>query len=196
MITAEMVKELRERTGAGMMDCKKVLVENNGDMEKSIIALREKGLASAAKKSGRSTKEGLINSYIHSNGKIGVLVEINCETDFVARNDKFQQLVKDISMHIAAMNPKYITADEISEDIKKQEMDIYRAQAKESGKPGHVVEKMIEGRYKKFCDEVCLLSQPYVKNPDQTIKEYINENILVIGENISVRRFIRWQLGE
>lgn len=195
-VTSEMVRDLREKTGAGMMDCKKALVEANGDMEKAITWLREKGLASAAKKSGRITKEGLVSSYIHSNGKIGVLIEVNCETDFVARNEKFQGMVRDIAMHVAAMNPRYVSSEEISEDVKKAELAIYRKQAEESGKPANVIEKMVEGRYKKFCDEVCLLTQPFVKNPDQTIQAYVNENISVLGENMSVRRFIRWQLGE
>lgn len=195
-VTSEMVRDLREKTGAGMMDCKKALVEANGDMEKAITWLREKGLASAAKKSGRITKEGLVSSYIHSNGKIGVLIEVNCETDFVARNEKFQGMVRDIAMHVAAMNPRYVSSEEIAEDVKKAELAIYRKQAEESGKPANVIEKMVEGRYKKFCDEVCLLTQPFVKNPDQTIQGYVNENISVLGENMSVRRFIRWQLGE
>ena len=195
-VTSEMVKELREKTGAGMMDCKKALVEANGNMEKAITWLREKGLASAAKKSGRTTKEGLVTSYIHSNGKIGVLVEVNCETDFVARNEKFQNMVKDIAMHVAAMSPRYVSADEIPEELKASEYSIYRKQAEESGKPANVVEKMVEGRFKKFSDEICLLCQPFVKNPDQTIQQYVNETISVLGENMSVRRFIRWQLGE
>jgi len=195
-VTSEMVKELREKTGAGMMDCKKALVEANGNLDKAVTWLREKGLASAAKKSGRITKEGLVSSYIHSNGKIGVMIEVNCETDFVARNEKFQTMVKDIAMHVAAMNPRFLNSDEISEDVKKTELDIYRKQAAESGKPANVIEKMVEGRYKKFCDEFCLLTQPFVKKPEQTIQDYVNENISVLGENMSVRRFIRWQLGE
>ncbi|MCX6112891.1 MAG: translation elongation factor Ts [Proteobacteria bacterium] len=195
-VTSEMVRELREKTGAGMMDCKKALIDANGNMDKAIVWLREKGLASASKKSGRITKEGLVSSYIHSNGKIGVLVEVNCETDFVARNEKFQNMVKDIAMHVAAMNPRFLSADEISEDVKKAELEIYRKQAAESGKPANVIEKMVEGRFKKFCDEFCLLTQPFVKKPEQTIQEYVKENISVLGENMSVRRFIRWQLGE
>ncbi|MEI6093188.1 MAG: translation elongation factor Ts [bacterium] len=194
--TSEMVKELREKTGSGMMDCKKALVEAGGNIDKAVTWLREKGLASAAKKSGRTTKEGLVSSYIHSNGKIGVLIEVNCETDFVARNEKFQTMVRDIAMHIAAMNPRYVSSDEIAEDVKQAELDIYRKQAADSGKPANVIEKMVEGRYKKFCDEVSLLSQPFVKNPELTIQAYVNESISVLGENMSVKRFIRWQLGE
>lgn len=195
-VSAQMVKELRERTGAGMMDCKKALVETDGNIDKAIVALREKGLAKAAKKSGREANEGAVSAYIHGNGRIGVMIEVNCETDFVSKNEKFQSFVRDIAMHIAAMNPKFLSSDDVSEDVKKQEMDIYRNQAKESGKPDNIIEKMVEGRYKKFCNEVCLLNQAYVKNPDQTIQEYINENVLVLGENISVKRFIRWELGE
>ena len=195
-VTGEMIKELRERTSAGMMDCKKALVESSGNMDKAITFLRKKGLASAAKKSGRTTKEGVVCSYIHSNGRIGVMLEVNCETDFVARNEKFQQLVKDIAMHIAAMNPHYVNDKEITDDIKEAELEIFRKQAEESGKPTNVIEKIVEGKYKKFCDEVCLLTQHYVKNPEQTVHDYIKENIAILGENISVRRFIRWQLGE
>lgn len=195
-VSGEQVRELREKTGAGMLECKKALVSTSGDVEKAIVLLREKGLASAEKKSGRATKEGVVNAYIHGNGRIGVLIEVNCETDFVSRNEKFQQMVRDIAMHVAAMNPRFVSSDQIPEEIKTSEMDIYKAQAKDSGKPANIIEKMVEGRYKKFCDEVCLLSQPFVKNPDQTISDFIKENISVIGENISVRRFVRWQLGE
>ena len=195
-VTGEMVRELREKTGAGMMDCKKALVEADGNVDKAIVWLREKGLATAAKKSGRITKEGLISSYIHSNCKIGVMIEVNCETDFVAKNEKLQTMVKDIAMHIAAMNPKYVSNEEIDEEVKKAEMDIYRKQVADSGKPANVVEKIVEGKLKKFCNEVCLLTQPFVKNPDQTIQALVNEHIAVLGENMSVRRFVRWQLGE
>ena len=195
-VSSELVRELREKTGSGMLECKKALVKAEGDIEKAIVLLREKGLATAEKKSGRATKEGLVNSYIHGNGRIGVLIEVNCETDFVSRNEKFQQMVKDIAMHIAALNPQYVSSDEIPQEVKESEMAIYKTQAAESGKPANIIEKMVEGRYKKFCDEVCLLSQPYVKNPEKTILDYVKENISVIGENISVRRFVRWQLGE
>ena len=195
-ISSELVRDLREKTGAGMMDCKNALVSANGDINKAIVFLREKGLASAEKKSSRSTKEGLVSSYIHGNGKIGVMIEVNCETDFVAKNEKFQTMVKDIAMHVAAMNPRYVREDEIPEDVKLSEMEIYRKQTEGSGKPANVIEKIVEGRYKKFCEEVCLLSQPFVKESDKKINDYIKENISVIGENISVKRFVRWQLGE
>jgi len=195
-VSSESVRELREKTGAGMLDCKKALVQAAGDIEKAVVFLREKGLASAEKKSGRATKEGLVNAYIHGNGRIGVLIEVNCETDFVSRNEKFQQMVKDIAMHVAALNPRFVSSEEIPQEVKDSEMAIYRTQATESGKPANIVEKMVEGRYKKFCEEVCLLSQPYVKKPEQTVLDYVKENISVIGENISVRRFVRWQLGE
>ncbi len=195
-INSELVRDLREKTGAGMMDCKNALVASSGDISKAIVFLREKGLASAEKKSSRATKEGVVSSYIHGNGRIGVMIEVNCETDFVAKNEKFQQLVKDIAMHVAAMNPRYVREDEISEDVKKSEMEIYKKQTEGSGKPANVVEKIIEGRYKKFCEEFCLLNQQYVKSPDKSINDYIKENISVIGENISVKRFVRWQLGE
>jgi len=195
-VSSELVRELREKTGAGMLDCKKALVAAQGNVEKAIVLIREKGLASAEKKASRATKEGLVNAYIHGNGRIGVLIEVNCETDFVSRNEKFQQMVKDIAMHVAALNPRYVSSDEIPQDVKDTEMEIYKKQAAESGKPANVLDKIVDGRYKKFCDEVCLLSQPYVKNPDQTVLDYVKENISVIGENISVRRFVRWQLGE
>jgi len=195
-ISSDLVREIREKTGAGMLDCKKALVQANGDMNKAITLLREKGLASAEKKSGRITKEGLVHSYIHSNGKIGVLIEVNCETDFVARNEKFQQLVKDIAMHVAAMNPRFLSDADISDDVKAAELAIYKKQAAESGKPANVLDKIVDGRYKKFCDEVCLLNQAYVKDPNKKVIDYVKETIAVLGENISVRRFVRWQLGE
>ncbi len=195
-ISSEQVRELREKTGAGMMDCKKALVESSGNIDKAIVFLREKGLASAEKKSARATKEGVVSSYIHGNGRIGVMIEVNCETDFVARNEKFQSFVKDVAMHVAAMSPRYVREEDIPEDVKKSEMEIYKKQTEGSGKPANVIEKIVEGRFKKFCEEVCLLNQPYVKNPDQKIQDYIKENISVIGENISVKRFVRWQLGE
>ena len=195
-ISAGLVKELREKTAAGMMDCKKALTEANGNIEKAIIVLREKGLASASKKSGRATSEGVVNSYIHAGGKIGVLLEVNCETDFVAKNDQFQNFVRDLAMHVAAMNPKYLNSEEIPNEAKETELDIYRTQAKESGKPDNIVEKIIIGRYQKYCKEVCMLEQPYVKDPDKSIDEYVKENITKLGENITIRRFVRWQLGE
>lgn len=191
-----MVKELRERTGAGMMDCKKALTETNGDMEKAVDSLREKGLAAAAKKASRIASEGLVESYIHGAGRIGVLVEVNCETDFVAKTDDFKSLVRDIAMQIAAANPGYVTREEVPEEILNHEREILRAQALNEGKPANIVEKMIEGRLKKFYQENCLLEQAFIKDPDKTITQLITERVSKIGENISVRRFTRYQLGE
>ncbi|CQR71517.1 Elongation factor Ts [Sporomusa ovata DSM 2662] len=196
MITAGMVKELRERTGAGMMDCKKALSETNGDMEKAVDSLREKGLAAAAKKASRIASEGLVESYIHGAGRIGVLVEVNCETDFVAKTDDFKSLVRDIAMQIAAANPGYVSREEVPEEILNHEREILRAQALNEGKPANIVEKMIEGRLKKFYQENCLLEQAFIKDPDKTITQLITERVSKIGENISVRRFTRYQLGE
>ncbi|MCR6544697.1 translation elongation factor Ts [Dehalobacterium formicoaceticum] len=196
MITAAMVKELRERTSAGMMDCKKALGETNGDMDKAIEFLREKGLASAAKKAGRIAAEGLVESYIHGGGRIGVLVEVNCETDFVAKNDDFRQLCKDIAMQIAASKPEFINREEISAEVIEKEKEIIRAQALNEGKPEKVVDKMVEGRIEKYYKEVCLLEQAFIKDPDLTVLDLINENISKIGENISVRRFVRFQVAE
>ena len=196
MITAEMVKTLREMTGAGMMDCKKALGETNGDMEKAVDFLREKGLAAAAKKSGRIATEGLVESYIHAGGRIGVLVEVNCETDFVAKNADFQALVKDIAMQIAAANPLYVRREEVPAEIIEHEREILRAQAINEGKPANIAEKMVEGRVEKYYKEVCLLDQIYIKDGDLTISDIIKANIAKIGENISVRRFVRYQLGE
>ncbi|SDD45393.1 translation elongation factor Ts [Sporomusa acidovorans] len=196
MITAGMVKELRERTGAGMMDCKKALTESNGDMEKAVDYLREKGLAAAAKKASRIASEGLVESYIHGGGRIGVLLEVNCETDFVAKTDDFKSLVRDIAMQIAAANPSYVSREEVPEEILNHEREILRAQALNEGKPANIVEKMIEGRLKKFYQEACLLEQTFIKDPDKTITQLITERIAKIGENISIRRFTRYQLGE
>lgn len=196
MITAGMVKELRERTGAGMMDCKKALNETNGDMEKAVDFLREKGLAAAAKKASRIASEGLVEAYIHGAGRIGVLLEVNCETDFVAKTDDFKSLVKDIAMQIAAANPSYVSREEVSEEILNHEREILRAQALNEGKPANIVEKMIEGRLKKFYQETCLLEQAFIKDPDKTITQLITERVAKIGENISVRRFTRYHLGE
>lgn len=195
-VSAAVVKELRERTGAGMMDCKKALVETNGDIEKAIEYLREKGLAAAAKKTSRIAAEGVVESYIHMGGKIGVLVEVNCETDFVAKTDKFKDLVKDIAMQIAAANPSYIRAEEVDPSEINKEKDILKAQALNEGKPEQVVEKMVEGRIKKYYKEICLLDQAFVKDPDKTVQEMINEAIAEIGENIQIRRFVRYQMGE
>lgn len=196
MITAGMVKELRERTGAGMMDCKKALNETNGDMDKAVDFLREKGLAAAAKKASRIATEGLVEAYIHGAGRIGVLVEVNCETDFVAKTDDFKSLVKDIAMQIAAANPSYVSREEVPEEVLNHEREILRAQALNEGKPANIVEKMIEGRLKKFYQEACLLEQTFIKDPDKTITQLITERVAKIGENISVRRFTRYQLGE
>lgn len=196
MASAQQVKELREKTGAGMMDCKKALVSCNDDMEKAIDFLREKGLASASKKAGRIAAEGVVESYIHLGGKIGVLVEVNCETDFVAKNDDFKGFVKDIAMHIAASNPLYVSQEEVPSDLVEKEKSILKAQALNEGKPEKIVEKMVEGRIKKYFEEICLLDQHFVKDPDMTISQLVNEKISKIGENIKIRRFIRYQMGE
>lgn len=195
-ISAQMVKELRERTGAGMMDCKSALMEANGDMEKAIEILRKKGLAKAAKKAGRETKEGLIISYVHHNGKLGVLVELNCETDFVARTDEFKELGNKIAMHIAAMAPKWVKREDVPAEIIEKEKEIYREQLKDSGKPAHVIEKIIEGKLESFFQENCLLEQKYALDQTITIKEMIQQAIAKIGENIQVSRFVRLMVGE
>lgn len=196
MITAGMVKELRESTGAGMMDCKKALTETNGDMDKAVDFLREKGLAAAAKKAGRVAAEGLVESYIHGGGRIGVLLEINCETDFVAKTDGFKALARDIAMQIAAANPSYVSRSEVPASVLEHEREVLRAQALNEGKPANIVEKMIEGRVEKYYKEVCLLEQVFIKDTDKTVTQLINESISKIGENINIRRFTRYQLGE
>jgi elongation factor Ts len=195
-ISASMVKELREKTGVGMMDCKKALKECDGDIEKSIDYLRKKGIATAQKRGGRSTSEGQVQSYIHAGGKIGVMVEINCETDFTGKNDDFTEFAKNVAMHIAASNPISIDRDGISPDILEKEKEIYATQAKESGKPEKVIEKIVEGKINKFYAESTLLEQQYVKNPDITVKDLLNEMIAKTGENIIISRFARYQLGE
>lgn len=195
-VTAAMVKELREKSGAGMMDCKKALVETNGDIEKAMEYLREKGLAAAQKKSSRIAAEGIVESYIHLGGKIGVLVEVNCETDFVAKTDEFKQLVRDIAMQIAASNPSYIRVEEVNPEEIAKEKEILKAQALNEGKPEQVVDKMVEGRIKKYYQEICLLEQDFVKDPSKTVNQMITEAISEIGENIQVRRFTRYQMGE
>ena len=195
-ITAALVKELRERTGAGMMDCKKALSATDGDLEKAIDFLREKGLAAAAKKAGRVAAEGLVEAYIHGGGRIGVLVEVNCETDFVAKTDAFKELVKDIAMHIAATNPSYLKREEVPTAELEHEQAVLAEQARNEGKPEKVIEKMVAGRIEKYYKEVCLMEQPFVKDPDKTISDLITESIAKIGENISIRRFTRYQLGE
>ena len=191
-----MVKQLREKTGAGMMDCKKALSEVNGDIEKAIEHLRKKGLATAKKRAGRALSEGIIQSYIHMNSKLGVLVEVNCETDFVAKNEDFQEFTKNIAMHIAATNPLGIAAEDISPEIIEKEKEIYRAQALEMGKPENVVDKIVEGKLNKFYEENCLLNQPYVRDTDISVADLLNELIAKIGENISIKRFVRYQIGE
>lgn len=195
-ITAALVKKLRERTGAGMMDCKKALAATEGDMDKAIDFLREKGLAAAAKKAGRIAAEGLVESYIHGGGRIGVLVEVNCETDFVAKTDAFKSLVKDIAMHIAAANPSYLRREEVPAAELEHEKMVLSEQARNEGKPEKIIEKMVTGRIEKYYKEVCLLEQPFVKDPDKTISDLITESIAKIGENIAIRRFTRYQLGE
>jgi elongation factor Ts len=195
-ITAQMVKELRERTSAPMMDCKAALTETQGDMEKAIDFLRKKGLASAAKKAGRVAAEGAVGSYIHGAGKLGVLVEVNCETDFVARTDEFQELIRDIAMHIAAAEPRFVRREEVTEEVLDREKEIFRDQATASGKPANVVEKIVQGKMEKYFSEYVLLEQPFVKDSDKTVGQLITEKIAKIGENIQVRRFVRFKLGE
>lgn len=194
--TAQDVKTLRERTGAGMMDCKKALTESNGDFDKAIDYLREKGIAKAAKKAGRIAAEGIVDSYIHMNGTIGVLLEVNCETDFVARGEQFRNLVHDIALHIAAQKPEYLVPEEVPAEVLEHEKEILRAQAKEEGKPEAIIERMVEGRIKSFYEESCLLKQKFVKDPSKTIEQIILEATAQIGEKISVRRFVRYEMGE
>ena len=196
MISASDVKQLREKTGAGMMDCKHALTEANGAMEKAIKILREKGLASAAKKAGRIAAEGIVDSYIHLGGKIGVLVEVNCETDFVAKTPVFRQLVKDIAMQIAAANPLYLEPADVPAEVLEKEKEILRAQALNEGKPEKIIDKMVEGRLQKYYKEFCLLEQAFVKDPEKTIRDLVNEKIAEIGEKISIRRFVRYEMGE
>ena len=195
-VTAAMVKELRERTGAGMLDCKKMLVEADGNMDKAIELLREKGLAAAAKKAGRIAAEGLVDSYIHMGGKIGVLLEVNCETDFVANTDKFRALCHDIAMHIAAAKPEFLNREDVPTENLEKEKEILRIQALNEGKPEKIVDRMVEGRIEKYYKEVCLMDQQFVKDPEKTIKDLISEATVSIGEKISVRRFVRFERGE
>lgn len=195
-ITAAMVKELREMTGAGMMDCKKALQATDGDLDKAVDELRTKGLAKAAKKAGRVASEGTVISYIHGGGRIGVLVEVNCETDFVAKTNEFKGLAYDIAMQIAASNPEYISREQVPAETIEHEKEVLKAQAREEGKPEKVIEKMVEGRLDKFFKDACLLEQPFIKDPDKTVMVIIQEQIARIGENINVRRFARYQLGE
>jgi elongation factor Ts len=195
-VTATMIKDLRERTGAGMADCKKALTEVGGDMDKAIDYLRAKGLAKAAKKAGREATEGAIVSYIHGAGRIGVLLEVNCETDFVARNEDFQAFTRDIAMQIAAMNPQFVRKEEVAADVQSREREVLLAKAKESGKPEAVIQKMVDGQISKWMKEICLLDQSFVKDPDKTIDQLQQELIAKIGENIKIRRFVRFELGE
>ncbi|BCS99246.1 elongation factor Ts [Desulfoluna limicola] len=195
-ISAAMVKELREKTGSGIMDCKKALKESDGDVAQALDFLRKKGLAAAAKRSARATSEGTVMSYIHMGGKIGVMLEVNCETDFVAKNDDFQAFARDVAMHIAAVNPAGLAPEDIPEEVVAKEREIYRERALEQGKPENIVDKIVEGQVQKFYKDSCLMSQAYVKNPQITIEDYTKEVIGKMGENIRVRRFVRYQLGE
>jgi elongation factor Ts len=193
-VSPTLVKQLREKTNAGMMDCKKALVEAGGDLEKAEDILRKKGIASASKKASRSVKEGVVASYIHLQGKVGVLVEVNCETDFVAKNDIFREFVKDLTLHIAAAHPVYVVRDEVPAAVIEREREIYREQVK--GKPANVVEKIVDGKLEKFYGSVCLVDQAFIKNPDQTIKDLVSSKIAELGENIVIRRFARYAVGE
>ena len=194
-ITAEMVKELREKTGAGVMDCKKALAESEGDLERAIDYLRQKGLSDAAKRTGRTASEGVIASYIHPGGRLGVLVEINCESDFVARTEEFQSFVKDLAMHVAAANPLYLRREDVPEDVIAHEKRIYAAQAQEERKPERIIERIVQGKLEKFFQNGCLLEQPFVKDPDISVNQLVSSKIAKLGENIVVRRFQRYQLG-
>lgn len=194
-ITSQMVKELRDKTNAGMMDCKKALVENDGDMEKSIDFLRQKGLAVAAKRADRATSDGIVQTYIHAGGKLGVMVEVGCETDFVAKTDSFIEFAKDVAMHIAAASPVSIKREEVPADLLARETEIYSKQALDSGKPEKIIEKIVAGKLDKFYSEICLMEQKFVKNPDISIQDLLNEIVASLGENISVKRFARFQIG-
>ena len=195
-VSAVAVKNLRDKTGAGMMDCKKALAESGGDLDKAVDYLRQKGLAAASKKASRTASDGAIGAYVHPGGKIGVLVELNCETDFVARTPEFQNLLKDIAMQIAAANPRYIRPEEVPTGALEKEREIYRRQALESGKPEKLVEKIVDGKIDRFYSEVCLLEQSFIKNPDQKVADILTEAVARLGENIQVKRFSRYQLGE
>ncbi len=195
-ITPAMIKELREKTGVGIMDCKEALVASDGDVDKALDHLRKKGLAQAAKKASRAASEGLVSSYIHGGGKIGVLVEVNCETDFVAKTDVFQEFVKNICMQIAASNPQYVTVEDVSEEVVRKEKDIYREQALNSGKPEKVIDKIVEGKLAKFYEETCLTEQDYIRDQEKKVKDVIADTVAKLGENIVVRRFARFVIGE
>jgi elongation factor Ts len=194
-IDAKLVKELREKSGAPMGDCLKALQESHGDIEAGFVVLRKRGMASAQKKAARSTNEGTVGTYIHAGGKIGVLVELNCESDFVARTDDFQELLKDIAMHIAASDPRYVRAEDVTKEDLEREKDIYRAQAAATGKPAAIIEKILEGKMAKFYEEVCLLDQPFIKDQTISVKELIGQKVGKLGENITVRRFARFKVG-
>jgi elongation factor Ts len=195
-ISAAQVKELREKTGAPMMDCRSALQEAKGDLEQAVIVLRKKGMASAAKKASRSTSEGAVGNYIHAGGKIGVLVEVNCESDFVARTEDFQEMLRDIAMHIAATDPRYIRKEDVTAEDMEREKEIYRAQAAATGKPAPVVEKIVEGKMSKFYEEVCLLEQPFIKEQTMTVGQLIGQKVGKLGENLTVRRFARFKVGD
>ncbi|TZE83324.1 translation elongation factor Ts [Calorimonas adulescens] len=195
-ITPDMVKELRERTGSGIMDCKKALQDANGNIEEAIVLLRERGLAAASKKSGRTASEGIVESYIHGEGRIGVLIEVNCETDFVARNSEFRNFVHELAMQIAAANPQYVRREDIPESVIQREREIIRAQVMNEGKPANIADKIIEGRLEKYYKENCLMEQSYIRNPDITIEDFLKEKIAKLGENIIIRRFTRYEVGE
>jgi elongation factor Ts len=195
-ITAQLVNELRQRTGIGMMECKKALQDSDGDLEKAIIDLRKKGMARAKEKMSRSTGDGLVGSYIHMNGRLGVLVEINSESDFVSRNEEFQELVKNVAMHIAAANPTYVSTDQVPAESLEEEREIIRTQLKDSNKPPEIVEKIVEGKLGKFFSEVCLLNQPYIKDDKMTVEQLVATYIAKFGENIQIRRFARFALGD
>jgi elongation factor Ts len=195
-ITAQMVKDLRAATGSGIMDCKRVLAEADGDMDNAIDLLRKKGLAKAAKRAGRSTSEGIIYSYIHTGAKLGVLLEVNCESDFVAKTEDFERFAKDIAMHIAAANPAGLVPEDVDQSVIEKEREIYRAQMLEEGKPENIIDKIVEGKVEKFYKEVCLLSQQYIKDPQKTVEDVLKETIGKIGENIQIKRFARFQIGE
>ena len=195
-IAADMVKELRQRTGIGMMECKKALQESKGDMDKAILILRKKGYARAKEKMSREAADGVVGSYIHLDGKIGVLVEVNCESDFVARNEEFKELVKNIAMHIAAANPQYVSSAEVSENVLEQEKEVIREQFKDSKKPAEIMERIVQGKLRKFYEEVCLLDQPFIKDDKISVKELVASYIAKFGENIKIRRFARFELGK
>jgi len=195
-VSAALVKELRDKTGAGMMDCKTALTESNGDIEDAIVLLRKKGIADASRRAGRQTSEGIIGSYIHSGGKIGVIVEVNCESDFVGRNDEFQQFVKDLCLQVCSENPRYVSVDDVPADVIENEREIYIEQARSSGKPEKILDKIAEGKLRKFYETVCLTEQPFIREPKTKIKDLLKELISKLGENIVIRRFARFQVGE